>query len=376
MSDPFADMTLVRDEFPIAETCVFLDHAAAGPISRPVRDAMVRVADDHLQRALLALPAQNERIGEVRRMAARLAGVSPGRITFIDNTSHGLSLAANGFPWAPGDNVVLPANDFPSNVYPWLNLEARGVEVRRVAPCSAPVDIADLVAAMDRRTRILAVSFVQFSTGARNPIGGLAEACRARDCLLVVDGTQGVGALALDAGALGIDLLAVSAHKWMMGPFGTGFATFSERAFARLQPPVLGWLSVEDPFGFHYRMDLLPDARRFEPGTENSAGVLGLGGTLSLIHRYGIEAIERRVLDLTEHLCEAVRRRGGKVASPRGEQVSSGIVICHPRGDVDQAMARLKAEKVLVSKRAGGVRFSPHYYNTTDELDLAVDLLD
>ncbi len=375
MTDPFSDMAAVRRDFPITEACVFLDHAAAGPISRPVRDAMVKVADDHLHRAMLALPAQNERIAQVRALAGRLAGVPPERIAFIDNTSHGLSLAANGYPWAPGDNLVLPANDFPSNVYPWLNLEARGVEVRRIEPRAAPIGPAELAAAMDGRTRILAISSVQFSTGARNDIAGLAALCRARDCLLVVDGTQSVGALALDAGSLGVDLLAVSAHKWMMGPFGIGFAALSERAFARLRPPVLGWLSVEDPFGFHYRLDLLPDARRFEPGTENSAGILGLGGTLGLIHRYGIDAIERRVLALTDHLCAALRNIGGRVASPRGAGLSSGIVICHPPGDVDVIMERLKGQRVLVSKRAGGVRFSPQYYNTADELDRAVALL-
>ena len=375
MNDLFTDMAAVRRDFPITEACVFLDHAAAGPISRPVRDAMVKVADDHLTQALLALPAQNQRISQVRESAAHLAGVPAERIAFIDNTSHGLSLAANGFPWAPGDNLVLPANDFPSNVYPWLNLEERGIEVRRIEAHRAPIETANLLSAMDERTRILAISFVQFSTGARNDIAALAEACRAKDCLLVVDGTQGVGALALDAGALGIDLLAVSAHKWMMGPFGIGFAAFSDRAFERLRPPVLGWLSVEDPFAFHYRTDLLPDARRFEPGTENSAGILGLGGTLGLIQHYGIDRIERRVLALTDHLCEAVRRIGGRIASPRGAAAASGIVICHPPGDLDRVMEHLKARRVLVSKRAGGVRFSPHYYNTTEELDLAVELL-
>lgn len=374
MNDSFANMDLVRAEFPITRTCVFLNHAAAGPISRPVRDAMVQVADDHLNRALLALPAQNERIAAVRRLAADLVGVTSERIAFIDNTSHGLSLAANGFPWTAGDNVVLPDNDFPSNVYPWLNLELRGVELRRVAARGAPIDPADLLAALDQRTRILAISSVQYSTGARNDLAALAQACRSRDCLLVVDGTQSVGALSLDVAALGIDLLAVSAHKWLMGPFGTGFAAFSERAFQRLTPPVLGWLSVEDPFSFHCRLDLLADARRFEPGTENSAGILGLGGTLGLIRRYGIAAIERRVLALTDHLCETAQRRGGRVASPRGD-AASGIVICHPAGDVDRALANLEARNVLVSKRAGGIRLSPHYYNTTEELDLAVDLL-
>ena len=176
MSDPFSDMSRVRRDFPITEACVFLNHAAAGPISRPVRDAMVRVADDHLHLALLALPAQSERIEAVRRAAAELVGTTAARIAFTDNTSHGLSLAANGFPWRPGDNVVLPAEDFPSNVYPWLNLEYRGVEVRRVPARSAPIDPADLVAALDTRTRVLAISFVQYSTGARNDLAALAEA--------------------------------------------------------------------------------------------------------------------------------------------------------------------------------------------------------
>ncbi len=235
--------------------------------------------------------------------------------------------------------MVLAAREFPSNYYPWLNLRSRGVDIRPVAAPEGHASIDDIAAAIDRRTRVVTVSAVQYSNGHRYDLAALGELCRERNVLFVVDGTQAVGALRIDVEASGIDVLAVSAHEWMLGPPGIGFVTLSTRALEVIQPSVVGWLSVTDPFAFDYRLDLPASARRFEPGTENAIGVLGLGGTLSLLQELTTTWVEDRILRLTDHMCQQVTARGFMVQSPRHDGQRSGIVIFSRPGILDRPAA-------------------------------------
>jgi cysteine desulfurase / selenocysteine lyase len=200
---------------------------------------------------------------------AWLVGSRSQNIAFTQNTSFGISIAANGLDWRAGDNVVLPGREFPSNFYPWKNLAYLGVHVRTVPAPLGHAAIDDIAGAIDDRTRAVAVSAVQFSNGHRYDLGRIGDLREDRGMLFIVDGTQSVGALTIDVAAAGVDLLAVSSHKWMLGPPGIGFAHISDRAFDQLRAPVVGWLSVSEPFAFDYRLDLAPTAERFEPGTEN-----------------------------------------------------------------------------------------------------------
>lgn len=316
-------------------------------------------------------------VEQVRAELAWLIGSHTDKIAFVQNTSFGLSIAANGIDWRPGDNVVLPETEFTSNYYPWLNLQSRDVQLRTV-PCPAGhATIDDLADSIDDRTRVVTVSAVQYSNGNRYDLTAIGDICRERGVLFVVDGTQSVGALTIDAQASGIDLLAVSSHKWMLGPPGIGFVHVSDRALDQIQPSVVGWLSVTNPFLFDYRLDLPHTAGRFEPGTENVIGTLGLGGAISLFREIGTQWVEDRVLELTDHICHEVATRGYTVQSPRDGHQRSGIVIFSKAGtDPQHLHDRLIAVAVKCAVRAGGIRFSPHCYNTLDEIDTAIAALD
>lgn len=366
-------MDRVRAEFPITERAIYLNHAAVGPIPLRSRRAMAAAIDECL---MLDRTAWAERNRHVRAQAAALINSRPDQIAFIKNTSEGMSHAANGIAWRAGDNCLVPAGDFPSVIYSWLNLADRGVEARLIEAHDGRILLDDLRAAIDARTRAIVISTVQFKTGFRCDLAAIGDLCRAHDLLFVVDGIQSLGALACDVQASGIDVLAASAHKWLMGPQGIGIFYCSDRALERLAVRTVGWLSVREPFQFAPQIALLPDARRFEPGSENSIGVFGLGGTLDLMLEVGIAAIETHVLALTDLLCDGLARRGYRVCSPRGVGERSGIVVfdsaIHETGDL---FARLSADGVIVSVRGDGIRVSPHYYNTEAEIERLLGLL-
>ncbi len=367
------DIARIRAEFPIAERAVYLNHAAIGPIPRRAQRAMAEAGEEYL---VLDRGRWADRERQVREQSAALINARPEQIAFIKNTSEGISLAANGIAWRAGDNVVVPAGDFPSVVYPWLNLADQGVEARLIAARDGRIPLDDIAAAIDGRTRAIAISTVQFKTGFRCDLAAIGALCGAHDLLFVVDGIQSLGALACDVRRCGIDVLAADAHKWMMGPQGIGILYCSDRALERLAVRAVGWLSVKEPFEFLPQIDLLPDARRFEPGSANSIGIFGLGGTLDLVLELGIAAIEARVLALTDLLCDGLARKGYRVRSPRGAGERSGIVIFDSAAHAtDDLFQRLTAERVIVSVRGGGIRVSPHYYNTEDEIEQALRLL-
>lgn len=364
----------LRYRFPSSATGIYLDHASVGPISVDVARAMRRIADVHESQGFQN--AWLDEIANVRGEVGRLAGSDAASVAFVQNTSFGLSLVANGLDWRPGDNVVLPAREFPSNFYPWVNLHERGVEVRLVEAPLGHADVREVVAAIDRRTRVVSISAVQFSTGYRYDLAPLTEACDKGGPLLVVDGTQHVGALSIDVGALGIDVLAVSSHKWLMGPPGAGFTCIAPRARDQLRPSVVGWLSVPEPFAFDYNLQFPADASRYEPGTENVIGIVGLGAAVSLMNELTPAWVEARVLALTDRLAEGLLSHGCDILSDRKPGTRSGILIFNdPAHAAQEVVAALASARIRCVPRGGGVRLSPHCYNTEDEMDAVLSVL-
>lgn len=363
----------VRAHFPSAALTVFFDHASVGPISTDVADAMGSVVDAHATAGFQ--PSWRDDMERVRADTATLVGSTSDDIAFTQNTSYGLSLVANGLDWRPGDNVVLPAMEFPSNFYPWMNLRDRGVEVRLVDAPRGHADISEVVAAIDSRTRVVAISAVQFSTGFRYDLRPLADACQDGP-LLVVDGTQHVGALRFDVAESGADVLAVSSHKWLMGPPGTGFAHVNARAREQVHPSVVGWLTVPEPFAFDYELAFPSGADRYEPGTENVVGTLGMGAAVRLMLDFTPKWVEDRVLAITDRLAEGLRSKGYEIISDRSPGARSGILIFkHPTRPTEDVFQRLVEAGVKSAPRGGGVRFSPHFYNSDAEADRALAVL-
>lgn len=370
------EIAAVRAQYPIVDKCVFWDCAAVSPISRSVSEAMARQTGLHCadirDAVSAAIPVQQ--MG--RDLAAKLVGSRPDRVAYVQNTSHGMSLVALGLDWQAGDNVVVAELEFPSNYLIWESLAAKGVEVRKLKARNGALLAEDLRALTDSRTRVVAVSQVQFYSGFRVDLAAFADVCSHHDALLVVDGTQSVGVLDLDMVRDGADVVVVSAHKWMLGPLGIGFMAFSERAFERVRPRVVGWLSVNEPFSFHRKLDFLPDARRFEPGTENAAGIFGLSKRLEEIQATGAKRIEGYVLSLGEQIRQEARRIGFEIVSDWPQGSLSGIVLLRSRKvQTDVLFDRLCEASVRCSVRNDAIRFSPHYFSDTNEVDQVLDVL-
>lgn len=375
---PGGDLTRYREEFPVTRELCYLDHASLAPLPRRVSAAIARLLAQRSRRGSLCLPGWVELVEAVRARAAAFIGARPEEVAFVKNTTEGVLLAAESIPWQPGDNVVAVRGEFPANVYPWLALERRGVEVRRVpARPDGRVPVGDLLARVDGRTRVLAVSHVQFSTGFAADLAALGRACADAGVFLFVDAAQSLGALRVDVRAAGIAFLAANSGKWLLGPGGVGVFFCAASALDRLVPVNIGWRSVRHPGDARdIRLDLRPGAARFEEGSWNLPGIAGLGAALRLLSEVGMERVEARVLALTDRLTAGLARLGCEILSPRGPGEGSGIVAFRVPGRAAGAVVEaLRARGVVVSLCGDAVRVSPHFYNLEEEIDRLLEVV-
>ncbi|HEX4607161.1 MAG TPA: aminotransferase class V-fold PLP-dependent enzyme [Urbifossiella sp.] len=366
------DPTAFRRHFPVTTHWAFLDHAAVAPLPDVAVAALAEYASSLAGHGIAAVRDWTHRIRHVRDLARRLINApSADDVFFVPNTTFGIGVVAEGFPWRPGDNVVLPADEYPANQYAWLNLAARGVEARRVPTRAGRVLVDDLRAAMDARTRVLAVSAVQFATGFRADLDALGDLCRARGVFFFVDAIQALGAFPLDVQKTPVDALAADGHKWLLGPEGAGIGYVRREWVDRLHPVGVGAFSVARPLEFStIDFTLKPHAGRWEGGAVNVPGVTAFGASLELLLGAGIPALERRVLELTDYVCDRAAAAGWEVYSSRRPGESSGIVsLTVPSVPAEAVVTACRGAGVIVNARAGRVRISPHGYNTFDELD-------
>jgi selenocysteine lyase/cysteine desulfurase len=359
-----------RREFPITERLVHLNHAGVSPVSRRVAAAVTAFITEATTVDAAAQRRWSTRCEQVRAGFARLVGAQADEIAFVKNTSEGLSLVAAGLDWHPGDNVIAVDGEYPSNVYPWFGLRRYGVETRLVQPVRGKVHVDAVRRLVDDRTRVVAVSFVDWSTGARTNLASLGELCHARGIVFCVDGIQGVGGVQLDVESTGVDCLAVGGHKWLLAPEGLGCLFVSRRVADRIGSVLHGWKSVTDadtylPYHFNPR----PDAAKFEPGSPSVLSTYALGAAIDLLLEVGPARIERRLLDLTDRLSAGLRARGAEIISPWGDGERSGIVVFRLGEDPQHLCAQLIRRGFVVRVRSGGIRVAPHFYINEDEID-------
>ena len=367
----------MRALYPITSRYAYLDHAAIAPLATPVRSTM-EVFLGRMTEEPFAL-AHWERVrSQVRGRLAELLSVGPESIAFTKNTTSGLGLVAAGLDWEAGDNVVGVDREFPANIYPWMGLQRKGVELRLYRAEHGRLDVKALVQLCDRRTRVLAISAVQFWSGFRADLAALSVALKGRDVLLVVDAMQAVGAMRMDLATTRVDFLCAGAHKWLLGPIGAGFAYVGPRMMERLTPVPIGADSVlHDEEYFAYDLTLKPDARRFEEASPNYPGILGMGAAVNLLLRAGPSGVEEVVLRLADRLRAELPSRGYElVLKPRLPSERSGVVsFRHPRMVPAELHTRLREAGVIISLRSDFLRASPHYYNSDEDLDRLLEAL-
>jgi selenocysteine lyase/cysteine desulfurase len=368
---------------PAAERWAYFDHAAMSPLPRPTARAIEIWLKEAVETGNPVWPDWVKRVESMRADAAKVIGAHADEVALVGNTTVGIGLVAEGVEWRPGDNVVTLADEFPSNVYPWLNLAGRGVETRRVpTDVSGRMDLERLADACDERTRIVTVSWIGFATGYRQDVRQIAEIAHVRGALLFVDAIQGLGAFPLDVNDMGIDFLAADGHKWLLGPEGAGIAYIRREHLNRLRPIGVGWHSVPSSQDYtHIELNLRPTAARYEGGSQNNAGMLALGASLQLLMDCGIESIAASILDITERACERLAGIGAKIISDRradhrGGEQRSGIVSFELPGRDPLAVKRhALRQNVVFGCRAGRLRISPHAYNNEEDLDRLIAAL-
>jgi cysteine desulfurase/selenocysteine lyase len=370
-----ADVAPWRALFPSTKHGTHLDHALMSPSNLRVVEAMHGFIQDLLLHGAAHEDAWLQRCAEVRAMGARLLGGSPTEASLVRNTSHGLSLVAAGLDWAAGDEVLLAAADeYPSNVLAWTQVAAsRGAVVKDVPTQNGQVTVDALERAWTPRTRLLAVSAVQFSTGEVMDLRALGQWCQSRRVLMCVDGIQALGVVPLNVKDMGIHVLAAGGHKWLLGPPGAGFLHVDEALRERIQPTLMGWGNTANAHTGVAAPVLHPDGRRFEEGNAAFAEVHGLGAAVALLLDVGLSQVAARVTALTTALQGGLRKRGFHV-SPQG--TPAGIVsVTHPSASSGSRHATLTTHGVRRSVRRGRLRLAPHFYNTHAELERVVDLL-
>ena len=368
--------TTYRHEFPACANRAYLNCAAVAPGSTRVRAAINDWLDDHVARGSMASAHWWTRTAEVRARTAELVGAAPDEIAFVRSTSHGLAMVAEGLDWRSGDEVaVASALEYPSNVYAWKHLASRGVRVRELRVADGAVTPEAVEEAIGPRTRLVAVSSVQFASGHRTDVDAIGRICRDRDVLFVVDAIQQAGAFPVDVKASGIHAMAACSHKWMLGLLGIGFLYVDRDLLPNLRPSLVGWHSVEDPFAFDgTRFDLRTDASRLEEAAPTFPMVYGLGAAVDMLLEAGVADTAAHITGLLDRAAGALEAIGCDV-SPAPEHRAGILMINPPSADVD-ALAEACAERgIAVSVRRGRLRLSPHLYSNEDDIDALVDLL-
>jgi selenocysteine lyase/cysteine desulfurase len=372
-------LTRARELFPyLATGKIYVNHAATSPLSTRVLDALSRHLTD---RATGGIDTYWTDVGVVkawREAVQRLINAeSPDRISFQVNTTEALNIIASGLPWKSGDRVLLNDAEFPANIYPYLNLKQSGVEID-LLPADRGVFTPETVAgALTPRTRLLALSAVQFLSGYRADLQGIGELCRRHGVVFAVDGIQAVGGIRIDVQTMRIDALAAGAQKWQMSPQGTGLLYLTEELQQRIHQAHLGWLSVNDPWEFRdLSQPLASSARRYEGGSLNMPGIHATCAAITTLLEFGPAAIEGHILGITGRMLKAFEAIDGiEIVTPREENRRAGIVTISAgdRKTSGELFDHLRQQSMIAAVREGLVRFSPHFYNSPEEIDRIAD---
>jgi len=374
---------LRREEFPWAARgeCIYLNNASTGPM--PERSVRATVEWARLRSNPERVPGdlQFGTLARGRELVARLIGADTSEIALATNTTFGINLAAFALPLATGDVVLTPDLEFPANVYPWMALaERRGIEYRRLRCDDGPLDVTRLARELeDERIRAVTVSWVQFASGARVDLAALGKLCRDRGAFFVVDGIQGLGPLTLDLRSTPVDIMACGAQKWLLSPWGAGFVYVRRELIPQLQPHDVSWLAVKGSDDFtrltNYDLTWRDDARKFEFITLPYPEFAAMNSTLELIRELGAANVSAYSQSLADRIVAwACSRRDVTLVTPsgRGQYGSAGPVRAP---DAAAASARLSAAGVIHSFREGGIRLSPYFYNTIEEIDRTLAII-
>ncbi|MFX1520455.1 MAG: aminotransferase class V-fold PLP-dependent enzyme [Promethearchaeota archaeon] len=368
----------LRAQFPVTKRYSYLNHAAVGPLPQHVLDEVNRINQDKGYSGGLHWMDWEAEAEETRKIIAKLINANAEEIAFVQNTSVGLSIIANGINWEKTDNILINDLEFPSNLFPWQTQAKRhGLEIRTVQSNNEELAMEDFEEQIDGRTKIVAVSHVQFSNGFKIDLQRLSKLAHKNNAYVITDAVQSLGQMPIDVKKLDVDFLATSGYKWLLSPIATGFLYIKKELIDEIVPSIVGYRTDENYHEYSYRnITLAKSARRFEHGQINFPGIVGMRAAIEILESVGIHNIERRIRELIDYLIAGISElKALKVISSLKPEHRNGIIKVGGLENPDEAVAKLKENNIVISSRAGGLRISPHFYNTKTEIDRLLDKL-
>jgi selenocysteine lyase/cysteine desulfurase len=376
-----SDTELRHRLFPITKSRIFMAHAAVTTLPGPVAEAMSglvqRWAEDFRDYSeTLAL------IMQTRNSAARLINSSPDEIALLGPTSLGLSLVANGLTWEPGDEIVCYLDDYPANVYPWINLRDKGVQVRFIEPAQVGELTVDAVRrVITPKTKLVALASCNFVSGFRIDIAAIGKLLRERGILFCLDAIQTLGAFPTTVEY--VDFLSADAHKWLLGPVAVGVVYVRKELFEVCRPTLLGAWNIKAPeYVAQNQIEFVESAQRYEPGVLNLPGIAGMKAAIDLLLDIGIDKVAGRILAIRSRLVSGLTELGFTLLGQNHDPMHfSGIItVSQPGRAIPSLFKRLSENQAVCSLRQDRqgkqyLRFSPHFYNTEDEVDRILEVL-
>lgn len=369
------DIEPVRKNFPYLDTgIIYFNHSSLGPLSnsiiKRINEFIIERSTepiDNFQTFLHTNVSAKEKLG-------LLLNCEPERIAWTDNVSNALNILAQGFKFNSGDRIILFENEFPSNIYPFLNLRNNGVELDFIKQHDGKYFIEDIEDAITDRTKLLSISLVQFLSGFRADLTSIGKLCKTHNITYCVDAIQGAGVVPIDVKKSQIDFIAGGAQKWLMSLQGTSYFYISEELQSKIQQKHVGWTSVNDAWNLtQYDLSLRKDASKFQTGTLNTIGITALDESLNLFIENGIKNIEKRIVENTVYFREKLKDNGVKIIMCDAQEAQlAGIISCIIP-EIEKTFAHLLKRRINCSLRQGLIRFAPHFYNTKDEIDFVIN---
>ncbi|HSW55883.1 MAG TPA: aminotransferase class V-fold PLP-dependent enzyme [Ignavibacteriaceae bacterium] len=366
-----------RSYFPyLKNEILYFNHASTGPITTKVKERIELFLKERSEEKIDDYYAFKDVADETKEMIGEMINCSGDRIAFLDNTTNGIIWLAQGIDWKEGDRIILNDVEFPANVYPFLQLKEKGVEVDIIKSTNGIVTAEEIINAIHTRTKLISISFVQFLSGYRIDLEKIGKVCKEKGIIFAVDAIQGLGAVRLDVEKFNIDFLASGTQKWLLGLQGLAFIYVRKDLQDKMKSAPIGWLAVKDAWNL-LDFDLTPKetAERFQPGTLNNLGIYAFNSSMKLFNEFGFDEIEKQILSNSKYFIDKLAKIGYK--SPLHsipERHLSGIVSFRSE-NAQKIFDILSQKKIVCSLREGYIRFAPHFYNSKQDIDFVVDAL-
>jgi len=371
------DISQIREHFPITKNHIFFNHASISPMPVDVVSAIGEFNQDIMNHGNMHERRWIRQVEKTREMYARLINAEPEEIAFIKSTSQAIAIICKGMRFKSGEKILTADVEFPANIYPWMAMTPKGVEIKFVGAKEGRVDVKEIERSIDAKTKIIAISLVEYGSGFRNYVEEIGELCKKKGIFLYLDGIQGVGAIPVDVKKLNVDFMSVATSKWLFGPHGVAILYIRKDMIDEIKYEEIGWrLVIEEESRKTIKVDSKINARKFEGDNANFAGVIGLGAALKLREEIGNSFIYRNLAKNVDLIFEELRRRGYLIFGPVNRCERAGIIsVNHPEISCEELLRRLLSENIIASIRNSHLRISPHFYQTEDEIEMLFEVL-